>query len=513
MKLNVKKIFDYLKPVQKPEIIPAQPLYKRSFKAALPSRFIQWLNTSCCKVNADLVSQLRTLQLRSIDLAKNNQLFRSYIINTCKGVVGAQGFRLQMQIKNFDGSLNEALNDQIEWAWYQFTKKGNLQLSETLGDVDFDTQVLKSMLVNGECFIRIIKDSESKFGVKFKLIDSLCVDTLRNVPMTEGQNGIFNGIEVDHNYRPIKYYIRQGDGFGNYESGELEIVPADQIIHLYRPQFINQVRGYSPVVASLQSLKQLDDFATAELIAAKIQSCQGVFYERNNQSPVGDFMSQTVDDEGSFLQQLSPGVASVVPNGYNVKTLTPNHPNSQYGQFVKAIGKRVASSMGTNYNTLFGDLQSVNYSSLRQANIAQNAFYKEWQRFLIENWKNIQFELFLRGYLINSSTELKPSAFSKYLREYRFIGKTDASYDIAKEIIAVERSLKLGLTSHIQQIEKKGLDPQELIKDEVKWRQMCDENNLPYNWYQTSTVASLDAVQDFNDESNHPQDQTNQNNN
>lgn len=509
--MDIKKLFDYLKPAKKPEILPApRPYYKRSFRAAVNNRFINWLLPSGQKVNADLVSQLKVLIERSRDLAKNNQLFRSYLINTGKGVVGAQGFRLQMQIKNYDGTLNEALNDQIEWAWYQFTKKGNLQLSETLGDVDFDTQILKSMLVDGECFIRIIKDPKSKFGIKFKLIDSLCVDTLRNSPMTSSQNGIFNGVEVDHNYKPVRYYIRQSDGFGNYQSGELEIVPADQIIHLYRPQFIDQVRGYSPVVASLQSLKQLDDFAVAELIAAKVSSCQGIFYERNGQNPTGNFLGQDEpDDEGNFLTQLAPGTASVVPNGYTVKTMTPNHPSSQYGQFVKAVGKRVACSIGTNYNSLFGDLQSVNYSSLRQANIAQNSFYKSWQKYLIENWKNVEFELFLKGYLINSATALKPSNFEKYLREYRFIGKTDPSYDIAKEILAVERSLKLGLTSHIQEIEKRGLDPQEIVKDEVKWRQLCDENNLPYNFYETSQVASLQAVNQFNDQSNNGDEQNN----
>ena len=501
MNLSFKKIKQFLKSPKQPQILPA-PAYTRSFRAAFNNRFINWLFTSSFKVNADLISQLRTLVERSRSLAQNNQIFISYLNNCEKSIVGAEGFRLQMQIKNADGSLNQALNDQIEHAWDQFTNKRNLSVSETIGDKDFDIQVLRSMLIDGQCFIRIIKDNKSKYGVKFKLIDSLCVDTLRNIPMAKGQNGIFNGVEVDHNYKPVRYYIREGNGFGNYQAGELEIVPADQIIHLYRPKFIDQVRGYPSIVASIDSLKQLEDFAQAELIAAKIQSCQGVFYQRNGQTPAGDFLSQNTDDNGAFLQQLSPGIASIVPNGYSVKTLTPNHPNSQYDAFVTAIGKRVAASMGTNYNTLFGDLQKVNYSSLRQANIAENSFYKEWQMFIIENWKNIQFELFLKGYLINSKTELRPSNFDKYLREYRFIPKTDPSYDISKQILAVERSLKLGLTSHIIEIEKRGLDPQELIKDEVKWRAMCDQNNLPYNFYQTSEVASLDAVNQVNDQAN-----------
>lgn len=490
----------YLKPVQKPQILPAPPM-TRSFRAAFNNRFINWLFTSSNKVNADLISQLKTLKQRSRSLAQNNELFISYLINCDKSIVGAEGFRLQMQIKNEDGTLNEELNDQIEWAWYEFTKAKNLDTSGKIGDKAFDVMILNSLLVDGECFIRIVKDPKSTFGVKFKLIDSLCVDTLKNQPMTKGQNGIFNGVEVDHNYRPVRYYIREGNGFGNYQAGELEVVPADQIIHLYRPKFIDQVRGYPTIVASMDSLKQLDDFAQAELIAAKVQSCQGVFYQRNGQTPNGDFLSQNTDDEGAFLQQLSPGVASVVPNGYSVKTLTPNHPSSQYGQFVKAIGKRVASSMGSNYNTLFGDLQATNYSSLRAGTLSQNAFFKDWQLYLIENWKNIEFELFLKGYLINGNTDLRPSNYDQYLKSYRFIPKTEPYFDLAKEVIGIQRMLKLGLTSPISEIQKRGGDWNEVLNDWQKWNHALKERGLNFTFEKTPT----DIVEQFNEDSNNPQ--------
>ena len=502
--MNYPKILQFLKKEQvKPKAKKTSSTsYQRAFKAAFNSRFVDWLFTSGHKVNNDLISQLKILIERSRDLSKNNQLFRAYLNNCQRGIVGAEGFRLQMQIKNSDGTLNEALNDEIEWAWYDFTNKKKLETSQRLNDVDFDTLLLRTLLVDGEAFIQIIKDSNSPYGVKFKLIDSLCVDTEYLQIMTETQNGIYNGVEVDHDYKPVRYWLRECYN-GNYQSGRLYALPADEVIHLYVPEFIDQVRGYSPIVASYDSLKQLDDFAVAELIAAKISSCQGIFYQRNNQTPAGDFLEQNnVDDAGSFLRELAPGMASVVPAGYNVKTLTPNHPSSNYDGFTKAITKRVAAAMGTNYNSLNGDLQSVNYSSLRSASIGEGAFFKGWQRFIIENWKNIEFELFLKGYLINSKSSLRPSSYSQYLRSYRFIPKTDPNYDIAKEAVAIERLLKLGLTSHIIEIEKRGLDPQELIKDEVKWRQLCDQNNLPYNFYETSTVASLDAVNDFNSEAN-----------
>lgn len=496
--MNFRKfIADYLlKEPQKPEIIKAPR--QRSFRAAMQSRFIQWLMPSGNSINIDLLTQLKTLIERSRSLAQNNQVFRSYLENCQKGIIGAEGFTLNMQITNPDGTLNEELNDQIEWAWYQFTQKG-VELSEKYSDVSLDAQILRAILVDGQCFIQIIRDN-SPWGVRFKLIDTLQVDCNYMQIMTQTQNGIFNGVEVDHNYKPVRYWLREGYT-GNYESGRLFAVPAEDVIHLYRPEFINQVRGFSRAVASFESLKQLDDFAVAELIAAKVSSCQGIFYERNGNTPTGDFLGQS-DDEGTFLQQLSPGAASIVPNGYSVKTMTPNHPNSNYDAFVTAIGKRVAASMGTNYNTLYGDLQKVNYSSLRQAYIAEQAFYKSWQKFLIDNWKKVEFELFLKNYIINkASSQLKPSQYKQYLRSYQFIGKTDPSYDISKQILAIERSIKLGLTSPIIEIEKRGLDPQEVAKSWVKWNQMCEQNNLKFD-YGKEDQAPMDSVQNFNDQSN-----------
>lgn len=501
MKFDFKKLFVKEYPRKKAKKSSTNA-YERAFRAAMNSRFVDWLFTSNTKINNDLVSQLKTLITRSRDLSINNQMFRSYLSNCEKSIVGSQGFRLQMQIKNADGSLNKELNDQIEWAWYEFTKKGNLQLSEQLNDIDFDTLVLRTLLVDGEVFIQKIDDPESPFGIRFKLIDSLAVDCNKIQIMTETQNGIYNGVEVDHNYRPVRYWLRECYN-GNYDSGRLYSVPADKIIHLYRQEFIDQVRGYSPIVASLGSLKQLDDFAVAELIAAKIASCQGVFYERTG-GVNGDFMSQEEADEvGTFLQQLSPGVASIVPKGYSIKQFNPNHPSSQYGVFTKAISKRVAASIGSNYNKLNQDYESVNYSSLRQAAIDQNSFFKSWQRFCIENWKNVQFELFLKGYLINSKTELKPSLFSKYIRSYRFIPKTDIYYDRAKQIIAIQRELSLGLTSPIIQIEKKGLDYQEVLNDWVKFNDACKEKGL---YFKKDQPLPVDAVDQYNDEANNGSD-------
>ncbi|MBO7713588.1 MAG: hypothetical protein J6S85_26080 [Methanobrevibacter sp.] len=126
-------------------------------------------------------------------------------------------------------------------------------------------------------------------------------------------------------------------------------------------------------------------------------------------------------------------------------------------------------------------MESVSYSSLRSAHIAEQAFIKDWQRWLIENWKNKEFELLLKNYIINPRSSLKPTEFQKYLKSYRFIGKVDEYYDQAKEIIAVSKSLELGLSSPIIEIEKRGLDWNEVLNDWDRWNTALKERGLNFN--------------------------------
>jgi capsid protein len=81
--------------------------------------------------------------------------------------------------------------------------------------------------------------------------------------------------------------------------------------------------------------------------------------------------------------------------------MTPTHPNANFANFVKAIVRRIASACGVSYNRLSHDYESVNYSSLREASLDEAKTYANLQRFLIDNWKNIQYEIFLRSYIIN----------------------------------------------------------------------------------------------------------------
>lgn len=203
------------------------------------------------------------------------------------------------------------------------------------------------------------------------------------------------------------------------------------------------------------------------------------------------------------LVNFHHGEASIVPQGYTVKSVSPTHPNTNFSGFVKAIVRRIASSVGVSYNRLAHDYEAVNYSSLREASLDEAKTYADIQRFIIENWKQKQYALWLKSYIINcNSSKLKPSKFKSYL-DFTFIPRKDDLFDAAKDIIAVERRLKLGLTNPIMEIEARGYDVTDVLDGWTKWNQMLTERNLSFS--DSEKQMPLDAVYEFNEEANNPE--------
>ena len=109
-----QKFKDKMKESVKQEVMQqlksVKPKKTRSFKGARMSRFTDWLLSSFSPINKELKGDLKELIVRSRNLAKNNQIFRSHLNNMEKSIIGRQGFRLQSLVKTIDGKLDEGLN-------------------------------------------------------------------------------------------------------------------------------------------------------------------------------------------------------------------------------------------------------------------------------------------------------------------------------------------------------------------------------------------------------------------
>lgn len=462
-----------------------EKIFIRSFKGASRTRYTKWIDSTLTKINSDIQSDLLTTITRCRDLAKNEPIIRSYLSMCEKNIIGKSGFSLQCQLKKDDNILDEELNNSIEWAWWEFGKTSNgfLTVDGGMGHNEFDSLILRTLLIDGEVFIRIHKNAKNPFGLSFEMIDAAAIDFTKQQEFNSNGVAIILGVEVDRKYKPLAYYVREGTVTA-YTAGKIERVPANEIIHLYKREFPAQTRGIPPFNACLDSIKQLQDYRIAELMGAKTSACLGIFYERNNMTTSGDFLDQSMNEEnnaGEFINSLEPGMASIAPTGYSVKSVTPTHPNSGYYEFNKSILTQMASSLGVSYAKLCKDYSAVNYSSLREGTIDEAAYFSAQQEFLINNWKEKEFELFIESYIVNGNTSLKPSRLKDILWYHQWVTVRRAYFDKGKDILAEKYAIEMGIKSPIMLLEEEGKDVDEVLKSYSLWNSLCKKYDLNFN--------------------------------
>lgn len=274
-----------------------KPVYVRGFAGARHTRGTDWPLATLNKINLDIQMDYLEVIKRCRDLAKNSPIMRAYLSSCEKNIIGKTGFTLQCQVKKQDGTLEEKLNDDIEWAWYDFGKAMNsfLTIEGGMGHNDFDALILRTLLIDGEAFIRIHHPQSNPYALSFELIDSVRLDYTKRGDFSNGRAKVL-GIEIDERYRPVKYYIRQGT-VDVYQAGREEEVSASEIIHIYKKEFPQQVRGIPPFNACILPLKNIDDYTEAEILAAKAGSCIATYYEPTGQGVKGDFIDAQETNE------------------------------------------------------------------------------------------------------------------------------------------------------------------------------------------------------------------------
>lgn len=97
----------------------------RGLAGMLPSRMSSWPTLSYSKPDEAIIEGLTRTVMKCRDLSMNNALVRSYLSMLEKNVIGKNGFELQVQMKKEDSTLEEDLNDAIEWEWYEWGKTSN----------------------------------------------------------------------------------------------------------------------------------------------------------------------------------------------------------------------------------------------------------------------------------------------------------------------------------------------------------------------------------------------------
>jgi lambda family phage portal protein len=380
-------------------------VHKRAYQAALVNRLTADFATSAVSANAELRKSLRRLRERSRDLAQNNPHVKKFLSLVRTNVIGHGGIKLQATATRPGAGgaeeLDEELNRRVERAWAEWGHKETASASGRLSWLDQQHLFVTTLARDGEALCRILA-ADNPFGFTLQFIDVAWLDETFNARLGNG-NRVLMSVEVDKYNRPVNYWLTPPSYDYLYPEREdaqrRTPVPASQMIHCFVVnEDESQTRGVPWTHAAMLRLKMLAGYEEAEVIAARLEACKGVFLippEGDEEGGYAGDGDEAVD--APLLEEIEPGMSTELPPGYKVETFDPQHPNANGPAFAKWMLRSIATTVDVAYVSLGNDLEGVNYSSIRAGLLDERSQWRIIQSFVVEHFCRTVYRAWLRS--------------------------------------------------------------------------------------------------------------------
>lgn len=455
---------------------------KRFYNAALPSRLNSGWPMLPVPTDWIIRTALRRLRARSRDQVENNDYAKRFVMLAVSNIEGPKGIIMRPHVHNpNNGQLDTLVNDAIGCWWQNWEERDNCDIAGRMNWSEHQRLFMRTVVVDGESLIRIFRNRTlGPHGFALQHLDPELLDPYYRRQLMNGTY-IEQGIEFNLQGRPVAYHLMQMEpGFETYTYGGTHYirVPASDIIHSFLPERVDQKRGLPWMSTSLDTLKMLDGYEQAALVAARVGAAQmGVIT-----TPTGeDFQGDDVNDDGSVVFDADPGTFRQLPEGQKLEKWDPKYPDGQFDPFTRRVLRRIASGFGVSYNTLANDLSSVNFSSIRQGTLEDREMWKMLQEWQISMLNRRVYNEWLRCQLMLGNLKIYPKktkpdeavvlqfADEDRYRNVRFQGRRWDWVDPQRDANAALAMLSNGLKSRSAIIRERGEDPESV------WREMADE--------------------------------------
>jgi lambda family phage portal protein len=281
------------------------PIELRSYEGAKHTRRTAGWTTPSTGPNAEVRTDLRTLQNRHRSLARDNPWAKRAIAAVVNNVIG-HGIYAQWSNKS----------RQARWkAWFESTQCDHNGLTNGYG---LQGQILRTVVESGECLVyrrRRFNDSLT-VPLQLQVLEPDYLDQDKNGPVPGG-GWVIQGVEFNAQDQRVGYWLfREHPGEEQRFWGNTSIfVPASEVLHLYRVDRPGQVRGVPWGAGAILILRLLNDYQDAQLERARQAACFTAFVRDQDPERPGP-----TDEKGYELGDiLKPGLIETLPPGKDIQ--------------------------------------------------------------------------------------------------------------------------------------------------------------------------------------------------
>ena len=457
------------------------------FNAGALDRITASFTGATLSVNESLKKDLVLMRHRSREIVNDNDYGKKFISMVKTNVIGKKGIRLQSKAKGSDGKPDKLDNDAIEAAWNDWSKMENCGVTKKLSLMDIQRMTISSTAMEGECLIRIVNRSSDKYGMSLQLIEADRLDTDLNEQKLSNGNRIVMSIELDQFDAPVAYYIlvaHPSETVYTFSGKHYMRIEEKNIIHLFVPERIAQCRGIPWMHASIRRLNMVGGYEEAELVGARAgASKMGFYYTETGSEYEGD---ETEAGTNAPIQQAEPGTFEELPIGTKFESYDPQHPTGAYNYFLKGVLKGAAAGLNVSYTGYTGDLEAVNYSSIRAGLIDERENWRVIQGWFIEHAMARIYERFLsgalsRGLIINAVGIKLPLSRKEKFLDVTWQARGWAWVDPLKDQQANDAAVSAGHKTNSDVVSASGDDLEEIYAQLKVEKELAESYGLDFS--------------------------------
>lgn len=466
---------------------------KRSYASAAINRLTNDWAITTTSADVEARNDVTKLRARCRELERDDPYARRYLQLLRNNVLGWQGMRLEMKVKNPAGDLDSDANTQIETAWLRWGKKKNCCVSRGLTWRALCSLAITSPPRDGGLLIRKVKGFNNEFGFALQPLEIDMLDVYYNVHNSNG-NEIRMGVELNAWREVVAYHLwtRHPGDYHAATSFKRERIPADEILHLYLPDRVMQTIGVPWISSAMLRLNMLNGYEEAELTAARVAACKGGYIEREKPE---QYQGDDVDDEGNQIEEMEPGLVRDLDPGEHFIEHDPKHPNTAYPAYTKQVLRGAAAGMGVAYNSLANDLESVNYSSLRAGSLEDREQWMMIQEWFIEELCDEVFEAWLPFAILSGQVRLPMAKLDKFMAQ-TWLPRRWPWVDPMKDIQATVMAINNRLQSRTRAVADQGDDLEDVLDEIEEEERLAEQKGVKLPTLNSEPPA---AVEDDDD--------------
>lgn len=446
-------------------------------------------------------AQIDQLRASSWTLYRDNPYARK-IVRTLESKVVGRGMSPQPLAIKADGTPHDAFRQRAKELWWAvqpcFDVRG-LPGRGGLDMVELQKLALRSAVIGGNTFARVVSltDREARRAGNPVRLQLQFIGQERLSPDTKA-DGFANGNEfyrgIEFNDRGRVAYHFYGPQFENtvVPVGDVQRVPAGEIIHLYNQDDVDQMQGVPWFSSALLQFRDTGDLQYNVLKASAIAACVVMGYKLSSgQKKLGLSAGDSGDLEdadGNRITKMQPGMMINLGSDGKIEGFSPAQPTTNVEGFIQHMLRGVGASVpGIKSSTITGDYRNSSFSSERSADNdcwPEMEGVQDWfaAAFCQPLWEQIVTNAFLSGWFTGV---VDPDEFLNRRRELldtHWQGPKPRSINPADDAKAAALRIACGQSSIQMECSAVNVDWRDVVRDNAEFVAEAEKQGLPEAW-------------------------------